>query len=126
MAEDILYQESPSMFRNSPVRFILYLVLCLVGIGLILFLFWWLDCKSTVLTVTDKTVTLRKGIFSKSTNEVRIDDIRNVQIDQSVMQRLLGTGTVGIASAGFEGIEIKVSGLPDPEEIKDIINRYRE
>ena len=125
MEETVLYQSHPSMFKNRPWSFILCLILSLVGIGLIIFLIWWIRTKGTELTVTDERVSLRKGILSKFTNDVYLTDIRNVQIYQSFWQRILGVGSVAISSAGHEGIEIDIKGIPDPEKIKTIIDTHR-
>lgn len=124
--EEVLYQEHPSMFRNSPIGFVLCLALCIVGIGLLIFLVWWLDCKGTQLTITSQKSILRKGIFSKYTNEVFHSDVRNVQVTQSFLQRLLDAGTVGISSAGQSGLEIEVPGLPTPVKARDLINSRRK
>jgi uncharacterized membrane protein YdbT with pleckstrin-like domain len=56
---------------------------------------------------------------------VYLTDVRNVQIYQSFGQRIFGVGSVAISSAGNEGIEIQVSGLPDPDKIKSIIDTHR-
>ncbi len=125
MAEEILYEAHPSMFRNHPIGFILCLILSLVGIGLIIFLFWWLDSKGTKLTVTSQRTTLRRGILAKNTNDVYHTDVRNVQVSQSMMQRVFGVATIGISSAGQSGLEIEVAGMRDPEQIKDIIAQHR-
>jgi uncharacterized membrane protein YdbT with pleckstrin-like domain len=120
--ETILYQSSPSMFRSEPLRFILYCLLCLVGIGILILLVWWLRCKSTQLTVTDSKVILRTGILSKNLNEVRIEHIRNVQLRQGFFQRMMGVGWIGISTSGQDEVEIQVAGLPDPSRVKAIID----
>jgi len=125
MEETILYHSHPAMFKNRPFSFILCLILSLVGVGLIIFLIWWIKTRGTELTVTNERASLRKGILSKFTNDVYLTDIRNVQIYQSFWQRVFGVGSVAISSAGNEGIEIEVKGIPDPEKIKSIIDTHR-
>lgn len=125
MSSEKLYEEHPSMFRNHPVGFVITLLLCLAGVGLIIFFFWWLDSIGTTLTVTKDGVTLRKGVFSKSLVEVWHRDVRNVQLHQTLGQRIFGVGRLGISSAGQGDIEIQVSGIPDPERVKKIIDTYR-
>jgi len=123
--EVTLYDENPSMFRNRPVEFIVTALLCLVGVGVVIFLLWWLRCKGTQLTITSDRTRLRKGILSKSITEVWHQDVRNVQLKQTFFQRLLGVGSLGISSAGQAGLEISVSGIPDPEQVKDLIDQHR-
>ena len=113
------------MFRNQPVWFVITCVLCLVGVGLFIFAAWYLKCKGTTLTITNDRTTCRRGILSKSITEVWHQDIRNVQLDQTFFQRIFDVGKIGISSAGQADLEISVTGIPQPERVKDLIDRYR-
>jgi uncharacterized membrane protein YdbT with pleckstrin-like domain len=124
--EQVLYEASPAMFRNRPVSFILCVILSFVVIGLIIFLVWYLRSRSTQLTVTNEQTTLRKGLFSKYTTDVFHENVRNIIVRQSFFQRMMGTGYIGISSAGQGGIEIEVNGIPDPEKVKQIIDDCRD
>jgi hypothetical protein len=125
--ESILHTSHPAMFRNRPVLFLVYLILIAAyGLGFILFLIWWLQCLCTTLIVTSSKTTLRKGILSKSLNEVRHKDVRSVQVYQSLAQRIFGVGKLSISSAGQSGIEIEVSGIGKPEKIKMLIDEHRD
>jgi hypothetical protein len=46
-------------------------------------------------------------------------------VNQSFLQRLFKVGTIGISSAGQSGVEIGVDGLSNPDQIRDLINKYR-
>jgi uncharacterized membrane protein YdbT with pleckstrin-like domain len=96
-----------------------------VGVGVVILFVWWLQCQATTLTVTQERTILRKGLLSKSTTEVWHKDVRNVQISQGLLQRLLGVGTVGISSAGQGGVEILAVGIPDPAGVRRIIDQYK-
>lgn len=120
--DDVLYQANPAMFRNSPGKFLLCCALCLVIIGIPMLVVWWLKCKYTKLTITTSRVVLRKGILSKSLNEVRHEHIRNVQLYQTFVQRLFNVGRLGISTAGQSGVEITVDGIPDPAQAKSLLD----
>jgi len=125
-AESILYKSHPSMFRNRPVGFVLSVILIpVLGLGLLILVIWWLDCLGTTLTVTTKRTTLRRGILSKKTNDVWHRDVRNIQVKQGILQRLLGVGTIGISSAGQGDVEIAVNGMPNPEKVRRFIDEHR-
>jgi len=127
MDESVLYEANPSMFKNSPVYFVIsVLLIAAYGAGLIILLVWWIKCKGTKVTVTEEKTILRKGILSKYTNEVFHENVRNVQVWQSFFQRILGVGRIGISSAGQSGLEIDVTGISDPDRIKEIIDDHRE
>ncbi|WP_165227262.1 PH domain-containing protein [Aquisphaera insulae] len=147
-ADDILYDASPAMFRNHPILFVmgsvLFVLALLMGLtafrqadapawaaflmpGLIAcsFINWYLKCRNTRLTITRRKVTLRRGILSKSLNEVRITDVRNILVIQGFLQRMLGVGSLGISTSGQSGIEIDVKGIPDPGRVREIIDKFR-
>jgi membrane protein YdbS with pleckstrin-like domain len=142
-----LYDRHPAMFRNHPLPFVFGLVVplavLLVGLlrpnsggllalGAVLaalagvaFLVWYLQCRATRLTITDRKVTLRRGLLTKDINEVRHEDIRNLRLSQGVLQRLLDVGSIGLSTAGQSGVEIEVHGLPHPHRVREIINGRR-
>lgn len=124
-SERVVYREHPSMFRNHPVYFILCVLLSFAGIGLILFLAWWLESRSITLTVTTNRVILRKGIFSKHTNTVYHVHVNNIRVGQSFIQRVFNVGSVEILTGGHAGVEISVSGIPNPVMVKLLVDQYR-
>jgi len=123
--ETVLYKDSPAMFRNRPVLFLVCCALIPVGIGLVVLFVWWLRCLATSLVITDRRVTLRQGLLSKDTNDVLIADIRNVKVRQNLLQRIFGVGTVAVSTSGQSDMEIEVHGVRAPERIKAIIDDRR-
>lgn len=124
--EKELFRTHKAMFRCYPFYFILCLVLIpFFGIGLLFLLFWWLNTRTTTLVVTDKRTILRKGILSRYTNEVLHQHVRNIQIIQSLSQRMMNVGTIGISSAAQADIEIRAVGIPMPDKVKALIDQYR-
>ncbi len=86
---------------------------------------WWIDRLSASLEITTKRTIMHRGFFSKSSSEVVHDNIRNIQIDQTFMQRVMRVGRIGISSSGQDGIELQVNHLKDPDYLREIIDLYR-
>ncbi len=124
--ERVLYSTHAAMVRSHPILFALcVLAIALYGLGLLLLLLWWLSCRATNLTVTDKRTILRTGLFSKHTSEVFHKDVRNIQVDQSLGQRVFGVGTISISTAAQSDFEIVVSGIPNPDGLRALIDAQR-
>jgi len=104
-----------------------WLVVCgLVGVGGLVTLFvWWLGTLSASLEVTNKRTVERRGLFSRATSEVLHDNIRNIKVDQTFMDRICNVGTIGISSSGTEGIEVTMKNLRNPHGVREIIDKYR-
>lgn len=115
----------PKMFRSHPFLFIAMLLLCPLGIGLIIMFIWWLNCKAERLIVGSESVELQLGILSKHQNEVFYSDVRNIQISQSLCDRIFNVGRIGISSSGQDGIEIEIGGIYNPDAIRDFIYAHR-
>lgn len=95
--------------------------LVLAGVAGLFWLTWWLRSRFTTLTVTNRRSILRRGLFGRDTTEVRHRDVRNLQVDQSALDRMLGVGAIAISSAGQDDLEIVARGVPNPEKIAAVI-----
>jgi len=121
--EQVLYDTSPSMFRNRPLLFLIGLI---TGVGIVLILLpWWLLASNTRLTVTNERVTFKTGILAKNIREIFLSDIRSIEINQTFQQRIFNTGNVEISSSATADAEISISGIPNPYEVKRLIDEYR-
>ncbi len=125
-SEEILWCGHPLMRRNEPIAFILLVLLVPLGIGAIGLFVWWLIISHRSLTITNQRSIFRDGIFSTLTSEVRHVDVRNIQVHQNWVQRLFGTGRIGISSAAQGGIEIQIDGILDPRSIAELVRRCRD
>ncbi|QDT63853.1 PH domain-containing protein [Calycomorphotria hydatis] len=147
--ETVVRNLHPSMFRNYPLVFVgvtfalvaglASLTLGLMGgsiIGLIgsciitsvsagYFVYWYIWVMATTLTVTNKRTTLEYGIISRRSSEVQHDDVRNLQVNQNIWQRLVGVGDLAISSSGQDDLEIQVRGIAYPDDVADEIRRMQ-
>ncbi len=115
-----LYSAHPVM-KDNPFGFLLAIILIpAFGLGIIILLIWHLNNKSSKLMITDSDVLFEKGLLSKERSELSIKSIRTVRVRQSFMNRIFGTGTVELYTAG-DSPEIVAKGLPDPNTVRDII-----
>ena len=65
------------------------------------------------------------GIIGRDIRSVRLTDLRNVNLRQSIVERALGIGTLEFSSAGGSGIEVSWVGVKDPVDIKRRIEALR-
>lgn len=103
-----------------------WVILALPIIGWLILAGWAMVMRiSTSLKVTNKRTVLNRGLLSRSTSEVLHDHVRNIEIDQSFMDRIFRVGKIGISSSGQDGIEVQCDHIPDPRKMKEIIDLYR-
>jgi len=77
------------------------------------------------LVKPDGHVAVRYGIIAKETDEIRVQDIRLLGVNQSLVQRIFGLGDVEIATAGHGDVEILMQGIPDPEAVKEAVRKLQ-
>jgi membrane protein YdbS with pleckstrin-like domain len=105
---------------KQPIGAFIPLALIVVFIGLIS---TTLRRLSDLYTITKDFVTWRNGIISKNVIEIQIKDIRNINIKQGPMQRILKIGHIQIATAGTSGYEVIIKGINNPYHIKSLIKQ---
>lgn len=116
-----LYSEHPVMFKNNPLGFIVSLLLIPVfGLGLLILLWWYLQCKGSRLTVKERDLMYEEGLLSKNRAEFSLSGIRTVRVKQSFFNRIFGVGVIEIYTAGDKP-EIVASGMPDPNRVRELI-----
>lgn len=121
MSDTIKYSANPVMFRNNPIGFLFAIILIpAFGLGVLILLWWFLQCKSTRLSVSGNEVLFEKGLLSKERSEVNISSIRTIRVKQSFFNRIFGVGTVEIYTAG-DNAEFIAKGLPNPNEVRELI-----
>jgi uncharacterized membrane protein YdbT with pleckstrin-like domain len=76
----------------------------------------WGILGSEMIITTERT-RWRRGVFSKRVSEVRHRDVRQIGVEQTLVQRVLGTGRIRISSASQSGWEIDVEGIASPDMV---------
>ena len=74
-------------------------------------------------TIRGDAIESCRGIIGRDVQSIRVQDLRNVNVRQTIWQRLLGVGDVEFSSAGGTGIEVTFYGVTDPLGVKDRVMR---
>jgi uncharacterized membrane protein YdbT with pleckstrin-like domain len=105
-------------------------VLRLVIAALILFCLAWFGIRyakwsTTNFVVTSERVVYRVGVLAKQGIEIPLERINTVFFQQSIFERLLGAGDLGIESAGERGSET-FADVRKPSAVQNEIYRQME
>ena len=68
------------------------------------FLHAWFIRWITEFAVTDRRVIYKRGFITRHTAEMNMDKVESVDVDQSMLGRMLGYGTIHVLGTG-QGIE---------------------
>lgn len=94
-------------------------------LGFVFLLSRWVKKKSVSLILSNQRVVYREGVLRKRTSEIRYQDIRNLQVDLSIRERIFGFGDLEISSAGQDDMEIVIHDIPDPSGVAGFIRSHQ-
>jgi|AntRauTorckE5430_2_1112549.scaffolds.fasta_scaffold05071_3 uncharacterized membrane protein YdbT with pleckstrin-like domain len=87
-----------------------------LGLTLIIAIYQGLSLKYLEQGLTNKRVILKKGIVSRRTDEIKLRSIETVEIDQGILGRIFGFGTVKVTGRGTSRLDFK--NIDDPMRVK--------
>jgi uncharacterized membrane protein YdbT with pleckstrin-like domain len=99
--------------------------LALVGVVLILIARGLVRWLTTSHVITSERLIYRAGFIAKHGNELPLEVIQNVAFNQTIIERIFGTGDLMIESAGTHG-QTRYRDIPGPEAVQSLIYRVRE
>lgn len=76
---------------------------------------------SWLYTIDAESIESSHGLIARRVQSIRIRDLRNINIRQTVMQRLLDVGDVEFSSAAGGDVEVIFYGAPDPMGLKEYV-----
>ncbi len=114
--ETVLHRGHVSLWPHAPKIILGILLLPLFGLGLILLVWVFVIYKTTEIAITNKRVIAKFGFVSRRTVEINLQKIESIQVDQHVLGRLLGYGTINVAGAGTPSLT--VPGIADPLQFR--------
>lgn len=138
--ERILYHGNPSWLSYSKALFLAVLLAVAgalaVPFGLRYAALGFLCSSSVVLCVgiarfsrdyfvTEDRVEVLWGLIGRSSKEVRIRDIRSIDVREGWITGLLGLGSVDFSSSANAGIEVAFDHVRKAHRIKELVRRLQ-
>jgi uncharacterized membrane protein YdbT with pleckstrin-like domain len=82
---------------------------------------------STTYTITNKRLTIERGILSKHMQQTRVERVQNVNTDQTLLDRVLRVGQVDFDTAGADDSDFTFRGIANPDQVVRAVDRaHRE
>ncbi len=80
---------------------------------------------NTLHVITNERLIYRVGFIAKQGTELPLEVIQNVAFNQTILERIFGTGDLLIESAGTHG-QTRYRDIPRPEAVQSLIYEMRE
>ena len=96
-------------------------VVAIVVVGFLPFLRW----VTTTYTLTNRRFVMRNGILSRSGRDIPLTRVNDVSFQHSLIERMLGTGTLMVESGGEQG-QLVLKKIPRVEYAQNQLYRLVE
>jgi len=97
----------------------------IAGLVVILIIRGFVRWLTTAHVITNERLIYRAGFIAKQGTEIPLEVIQNVAFNQTLFERIFGTGDLMIESAGTHG-QTRYKDIPKPEAVQSLIYRARE
>ena len=92
------------------------------GLFMVFFLHAWFIRWITEFAVTNRRLIYKRGFINRHTAEMNVDKVESVDVDQSVLGRMLDYGTLHVLGTG-QGIE-HLHRIAAPLELRSAITTH--
>jgi uncharacterized membrane protein YdbT with pleckstrin-like domain len=106
-------------------RFLSLVLLVLIVVLAFSVLWKYLTWRTTNFVVTSHRLIYRSGVLAKSSVEIPLERVNNVNFRQSIFERMIGAGDLLIESAGSDGRQ-RFSDIRNPSKVQNAIHAQIE
>jgi uncharacterized membrane protein YdbT with pleckstrin-like domain len=110
--EQVVLQARISWWSQLPLLLLGFLLLPVMGLGLLLWLIAVARYFTTEMAITNKRVIAKFGFISRRTVEINLQRIESIQVHQGLLGRLFNYGSIIVSGAGNP--QAPIPGISDP------------
>ncbi|XDZ67460.1 PH domain-containing protein [Alphaproteobacteria bacterium LSUCC0226] len=110
-------------WNHTLVAWLYLLFLGWLIIGVFLFISMYLEKWTTERALTNRRLILKRGFIRRKTEEISFNRIEEVNLSQSILQRILGSGDIRVTGTGAG--EIMLKNIDSPLDVQTKVNELR-
>lgn len=114
---------TPDDSTGNTIQWIAVALIVVLAVPLVLVPF--LRRQTTLYVVTSHRVMVRRGILNKYGKDITLAKITDVSFEQTVLDRIINSGSLRIESAGDSPDEL-LRNIPHSHEVQQLINRLMD
>ncbi len=110
-------------WTHTLVAWLYLLFLGWLIIGVFLFISMYLEKWTTERALTNRRLILKRGFIRRKTEEISFNRVEEINLSQSILQRILGSGDIKVTGTGAG--EIMLKNIDDPLDVQKKVNELR-
>jgi membrane protein YdbS with pleckstrin-like domain len=96
------------------------------AIGILILLYIYISRARQRYIVTNRKVEIQTGLVIKSTNEIRVKDIRSINVTKHGLAGFIGIGSVEFSSAATDRAEVIFVNIAHADRVRDLVTNLQE
>jgi membrane protein YdbS with pleckstrin-like domain len=96
------------------------------AIGILILLYIYISRARQLYVVTNRKVEVQTGLVVKSSNEIRVKDIRSINVTKHGFGGFIGIGSVEFSSAATDRAEVIFVNIAHADRIRDLVTNLQE
>ena len=102
------------------------LLLIPAAIGILILLYIYISRARQRYIVTNRKVEIQTGLVVKSSNEIRVKDIRSINVTKHGFAGFIGIGSVEFSSAATDRAEVIFVNIAHADRVRDLVTNLQE
>ncbi|MEC0170276.1 PH domain-containing protein [Paenibacillus graminis] len=79
--------------------------------------------NTTTFTITSQRIMVKTGLIGKDVEEIELLRVNDFSVAQSVLQRILGIGTLTVFSDDASSPQLLLHRIRQPQTVKDVLRK---
>ena len=125
MAEETIWRGTSSQTKNLGL-FILSGLFCWLIVPIFIALTRFLQTKNKVYELTSERLKITEGIFSKATGTLELYRVKDIEVRQSFIYRLLGVENIQVNTSDVSSPVILIEAIPKTVALADKLRNQVE
>jgi uncharacterized membrane protein YdbT with pleckstrin-like domain len=118
MAEETIWRGTSSQKKNLGL-FILSVLFCWLIVPIFIALTRFLQTKNKVYELTSERMKITEGIFSKKTDTLELYRVKDIEVRQPFIYRLLGVENIQVNTSDVSSPVILLEAIPKSVALAD-------
>jgi uncharacterized membrane protein YdbT with pleckstrin-like domain len=125
MAEESIWRGTPSQKKNLGL-FILAVLFCWLIVPIFIALTRYLQTKNHVFELTSERLKITEGVFSKVTETLELYRVKDIEVRQPFIYRLLGVENILVNTSDLSSPIIRLEAIPKSVGLADKLRNQVE
>lgn len=96
------------------------------ALGVLILLYIYVRRARQLYVVTNRKVEIQSGLMVKSSNEIRVKDIRSINVTKHGLAGFIGIGSVEFSSAATDRAEVIFINIPHADRVRDLVTKLQD